>query len=809
MMSRLSVPAKLACCLACLTISVLLFARTWGLLPDSRAEVLSGRSALCEAMAVHFSLMADCGETGLLQTDLESFARRNPDVRSLAIRSGGKILAEVGPHATNWQSKSDRRSAETQMSVPIHNEDSGWGTLEATFTPIGQSGWWLSRSAWFLLLAGYVVSCYAVAYYLYLRKLLTQLDPQKVIPSRVKMALDTMAEGLVILDDEGHIMLANAAFAKTIHEDTEHLIGRNVKDLAWEAQPYEATEEPLPWSITLEQGIPQLGAVVYFAGGSDERLTFLVNSTPIHGQDGESRGALVSFDDITQLEKSKLELEKNRLELSEMLDSLRQSTDEIRRQNRELEQLATRDHLTGCYNRRSFFERFNSLWKSALRHNHPLSCVMVDVDHFKSVNDNHGHSVGDQVLQRVGQILLKMARESDVVCRYGGEEFAILLPYTTMDEAAEAAERIRFGLASAIFPNLSITASLGVSAITFGAIDPQGMLDQADKCLYLAKRYGRNRVVRWDEIPEDLEMDETKFFRSRPEDDNHTAIPFQAITALISALAYRDVATAEHSRRVADLCVATGEGLMSLSACYVLENAALLHDIGKIGVPDSILLKPGPLADEEWQIMRRQERIGVEIIRASFDSRELVSIVSNHQAWFAGTPHAPHLPRGEDIPIGARILNIVNAYDAMTSRQVYRDPRPQEEAFAELRRYAGTQFDPALVERFIAIARVRQHFPAPAVSGVSQETALQFGLQIERLMAALDNQDIQGLHALADRLHAMAQKHQVSEIARKASELARHTQSQHEPTDVLLAANELIELCRSTQSSYVRVAGDV
>jgi diguanylate cyclase (GGDEF)-like protein len=435
---------------------------------------------------------------------------------------------------------------------------------------------------------------------------------------------------------------------------------------------------------------------------------------------------------------------------------------------------------------------------------------MVDVDHFKAVNDTHGHGVGDQVLQRVGQMLMQTARESDIVCRYGGEEFVILLPYTGIDQAAEAAERLRISLETAKFPNLSITASLGVSERNLGASDPQGLLDEADKCLYVAKRNGRNQVVRWDEVPDDLELDELEIPRAKPaEDGNQTAIPFQAITALISALAYRDVATAEHSRRVADLCVATGEGLMSLSACYVLENAALLHDIGKIGVPDSILLKPGPLTEEEWEHMRRQERIGVEIIRASFDSRELVSIVANHQAWFGGTPHAPHLPKGEHIPLGARILSIVNAYDAMTSLQVYREPRMQEEAFAELRRCAGAQFDPVLVERFVSIAKVRMHFPAPEVSGVSQESALQFGLQIERLMAALDNQDIPGLHALAGRLQAMAEKHQVSEIADKASELAKRTQSKNEMTDVLLAANELIELCRSTQSSYVRVAGDV
>lgn len=655
----------------------------------------------------------------------------------------------------------------------------------------------------------FAVSLGALAYSLYLWRMMQTLQPEKVIPSRVRMALDTMAEGLVILDGDGNILMANPAFSQTVGDTCEQLIGRNVEELAWKRHSQHSSAEPLPWKDTLEQGQPRLGGLVHFSRGG-EQLTFLVNATPIHDQAGESGGALVSFYDITQFEQSKNELEKNRVELSQMLDHLRQSSDEIRRQNRELEQLATRDPLTGCHNRRSFFERFNTLWKSAQRHDHQLSCIMVDIDHFKRVNDTFRHVVGDQVLQRVGQILNREARESDIVCRYGGEEFAILLPYTGLAEASETAERLRQSIENARFPQLSITASLGVSAMSLGAKIPQELLDQADRCLYVAKRNGRNQVVRCDSFPGGVEIESIPKSQIVPaEEDGQTGIPYQAVTALISALAYRDVATAEHSRRVADLSVATGEGLMSLTSCYILENAALLHDIGKIGVPDSILLKPGPLTDDEWQVMRRQERIGSEIIRASFHSRELVAIVANHKAWYSGTPHDPHLPKGEDIPIGARILNIVNAYDAMTSRQVYREPRSQEDAFAELRRCAGTQFDPVLVERFIGIAKVRQMSPPPYVSDISQETALQFGLQIERLMAALDTQDIMGLQTLADRLHAMAQKHQVREIAQKASELARHTQKKNQAAEILHAANELIELCRSTQSSYVRVANDV
>ncbi|MCA9067784.1 MAG: diguanylate cyclase, partial [Planctomycetaceae bacterium] len=551
-MHRLSVSARLALCLACLTISVLLFARTLGLLPDDRAATLRGRAKLCESMAIHLSMMASQGQTTSMQTALEAVAERNPEVLSLAVRQidNGTILAEVGDHARHWEPPAEGQSTETHLYIPILHGDSEWGGLEVSFTPIGPYGWWSSRVGRFLLLIGFVLICCGVMYYLYLRKVLKQLNPQKVIPGRVKMALDTMAEGLVILDDQGVIMLANSAFAETVDRETDVLLGQSLEEFPWEQHKNGEETFPLPWTTTLESGSPVLGGIVHLPAEEDKRLTFLINVSPILDPTGQNRGALVSFDDITQLEK-------NKRELHETLENLRKSSDEIRRQNRELEQLATRDPLTSCYNRRSFFERFNALWKSAMRHDHPLSCVMVDVDHFKSINDNHGHSVGDQVLQRVGQVLNQTARETDIVCRYGGEEFAVLLPYTSIADAAQTAERFRLGLENAKFSNLSITASLGVSDMSLGSMDPQGLLDQADKCLYVAKRNGRNQVVRYDDVPEDLEVDESQISRTKPaETSNPSAIPLQAVTALVSALAYRDVATAEHSRRVADLCVA-------------------------------------------------------------------------------------------------------------------------------------------------------------------------------------------------------------------------------------------------------------
>ncbi len=162
---------------------------------------------------------------------------------------------------------------------------------------------------------------------------------------------------------------------------------------------------------------------------------FIVNATPIVGDNGKPCGVMASFDDITAIHK-------NKQELVEMLDELKQSRDQVRVQNEELQILATRDPLTNCWNRRSFFDVFEKEWDAARRYQHPVSCIMVDIDHFKSINDNHGHAVGDEVLRRVGAELLQSVRTTDLVCRYGGEEFCVLLPHLDVEEASQAAETI-------------------------------------------------------------------------------------------------------------------------------------------------------------------------------------------------------------------------------------------------------------------------------------------------------------------------------------------------------------------------------
>lgn len=478
---------------------------------------------------------------------------------------------------------------------------------------------------------------------------------------------------------------------------------------------------------------------------------------------------------------------------------------EIRLQNLELRTLASSDPLTACLNRRSFFAEFETQWSTALRYQYPLSCIMVDVDHFKSINDRHGHRVGDLVLQQVAERLKAAVRQGDLVCRYGGEEFCILLPHTDLTEATEAAERFRQEIAAQTYGNVRVTASLGVSALGLGAHEPRELLDQADQALYAAKRTGRNRVVRWDERPENVPSDLAGVPLADSPDgtEPETRITFHAVTALVSALAYRSLDVAEHSRRVADLCVAVGRRLLPLSQCYLLEVAALLHDIGKLGVPDAILFKSGPLSDQEWKVIRSHEHMGEEIILAAFTSPELRNMVRNRYCWYAGSPHNPDLPRGKDIPLGARILAIADAFDAMVSDCVYRKGRSRQEAFAELRRCAGQQFDPELVERFIDIIAAQEDNRTIPALFVSKQTALQIGLRVEKLANAVDSRDLPALRRMADRIRANACEQGIDRIADVAGRLEQAAASNCDWIELTQLTFNLLDLCRSTYVAYL------
>jgi len=359
---------------------------------------------------------------------------------------------------------------------------------------------------------------------------------------------------------------------------------------------------------------------------------------------------------------------------------------------------ADTDELTGLRNHRYFQERFSLEIEKFTLSGGDFSLLFIDLDFFKTYNDIYGHMLGDEILKEVGQLIKSSVRVTDIGARYGGDEFAAILLNTTTEGAVMVAERIREGLQSAMEQRgIMLTCSIGISSWRVHGIKRETLIEAADNALYAAKAAGRNMVC----VAGKCETPET------PKPDNSLkAFDNNAVENIVYALAAtvdtRDHYTFGHSKTVAryatELAAAVGytrEGIKRIRA------AALLHDIGKLSIPDSILTKHGRLSDEEWAIIKHHPEMGVGILKYIVGLRGCVDAVLYHHERYDGTGY----PRGlkeNDIPLDARIMAIADSYDAMTSERSYKERRlTEEEAIEELIRCAGTQFDPKLIESFI------------------------------------------------------------------------------------------------------------
>ena len=791
--------------LALFTMTLLMGVDMLGVLPDPNKGVLDLRKKTCESLAVYASLAVQKEDLRAIQTTLDVLKQRNEDILSAALRrNSGTVVAKVGDHELNWNNSNNESSTATNVQVPIFKGDARWGLFEVSFKAAHAN---LLAELWdktVVKLLVLIVPFSFLGNYVLMKKTLRHLDPSAVVPERVKLALDSLVEGVVLMDHQERIVLANKAFEKTVGDFKGSLIGQKASDLKWTLARSRELVKDFPWQQAMREGTSQMAVPLTLQNGEGNARTFMVNGAPILDGGGKMRGALATFDDVTLIEHQNTELQKT-------LTALESSRDEIRKQNQELQILATQDPLTRCLNRRAFFERFEAEFSRAQRYGHNFSCVMIDIDHFKSVNDNHGHPVGDKVLQRVSRILLDCVRDSDVVCRYGGEEFCVILPETDTQGGLITAERIRHSIASKSISGLKITVSLGVSSIDSEPVSPSELLSQADKALYEAKRRGRDRVVCHSEEIARLPEKSSDGAASREPDKKQADvnIPHHVVNALMLALEHRDIATAEHSRQVGDLCVAAAQGLLSINECFVLEVAGLLHDIGKLGVPDSILLKPGPLTDEEWKVMRDHERRSVDVIASTFLSPELVEIVKYHSQRYDGSSSQDSVRlKGKDIPLGARILNIADAFSAMVSHRPYRQARSYEEAFKELRRCAGTQFDPDLVEHFVEVVRARDESRRKGKEPVSNSVKLEIGREVEKIFVAVNNSSFSTLSVSAEHLAARANKVGLTQIAETALQIEKAAVENRDQVEIVKLTSKLLQLCDSKNSLSIEAVDD-
>ncbi len=362
-----------------------------------------------------------------------------------------------------------------------------------------------------------------------------------------------------------------------------------------------------------------------------------------------------------------------------------------------LRYLADTDPLTGLSNQRLLHDRLQEVTAAARSGGGGLSAIMMDLDHFKAVNDTFGHPVGDLVLVETARRIRESSRSGDVVARIGGEEFLMLLPDTDGVTALAVAERVRTAVRATDYPGDAgrLTASLGVATLS-GDLDADGLLAQADSALYWAKRHGRDASFRYNpDLMGDLSVPNRT--REIAREDG-----LAALRALARAIDARDAATQRHSIRVADMAVMISTALgWTPDQAIRLREAGLVHDVGKIGIPDSILLKPSGLTPDERELMKDHARLGARIVSEVLDPDQVDWVAHHHERWDGdGYPNGID---GTTIPEGARILALADAWDAMTSSREYSEALGGEEALEECVRCSGTHFWPAAVDALVRL----------------------------------------------------------------------------------------------------------
>ena len=382
----------------------------------------------------------------------------------------------------------------------------------------------------------------------------------------------------------------------------------------------------------------------------------------------------------------------------------------------KLAEMSRTDDLTGLANRRHFGQVLDAFYTQARRYNRPLSLIVLDIDFFKTVNDTGGHQAGDELLRAFAKVLTDACRQADLPARLGGDEFAVLLPETTAQEAEAVGRRICDSVTKqdvlAANVEIQITVSAGLTDLNVTTVDsPDTMLAAADRALYEAKDRGRSCLVRAHEL-EGLEWvgqeGDRRVNRLQKTlvglDSEFKSIFVRAMSEVVDVFETRGPHMADHARRTQGYgaALATEMGLPE-SAVGHIQIASMLHDVGMLVLPDAVLLRTEPLTADQVKILRQHPLISVRIMeRMQFLEQEIPAVRYHHER-YDGTGYPEGLA-GAAIPLAARILSVVDAYDAMMSVRPWREPMSQDQALQELRNQAGKQFDRAVVETFVTLA---------------------------------------------------------------------------------------------------------
>jgi diguanylate cyclase (GGDEF)-like protein/PAS domain S-box-containing protein len=510
----------------------------------------------------------------------------------------------------------------------------------------------------------------------------------------------SIQDGISILDKEMNIVRVNPTMEKW-YAHAMPLIGKK----CYEAYHCRNSHcEVCPTIRSLKAGevayeiVPKTGPGGKITGWLD------LYSFPMLDKDtGEIKGVIEYVRDITRRKKAEEEREKLNKELLQS--------------NRKLKQLSLRDSHTGLYNHRYLQEVIEAEFQRARRYAHTLTVIMMDIDYFKSINDVYGHQFGDLVLKQFAKQLRKMLRRYDIIIRSGGEEFIVISPGTNRTQAVELAQRLLDALNISNFGDKEHSVKLKLSFAVASypedhAIKGADLINLADEILNKAKESGGNRVYSSMDIKKqkpavapkketvDIHLLRVKIDKLTKR-ANQSLI--EAIFAFAKTIELKDHYTGEH----VEMTVKYAKGIarrLALSPLQVeqIGQAAMLHDLGKIGISENILLKKLKLTKKEFEEIKKHPQIGADIIRPVQFLHNLVPFIFYHHERWDGRGYPTGI-RGEDIPVGARIIAIADVYQALTSDRPYRKAYSRKDAIKIIKDSSGTQFDPRIVDVFLRV----------------------------------------------------------------------------------------------------------
>jgi diguanylate cyclase (GGDEF)-like protein/putative nucleotidyltransferase with HDIG domain len=385
------------------------------------------------------------------------------------------------------------------------------------------------------------------------------------------------------------------------------------------------------------------------------------------------------------------------INLSESFNHMIDSINQHKKENQELKIYANTDYLTSVYNHKYYYESIND---KIVEGHKQISIMFCDIDKFKLINDAYGHKIGDFLLREIANIIKDKVKDAGMVFRYGGEEFVIIMCDYASEEALIQAEEIRKSIAKSqklqkyadYFP---ITISIGIASYPNHALEGEGLIKKSDTAMYYSKQSGRNQC--------NIYNNNMDVFSKYSNKDINKELLMDSVLALAEAVDAKDEYTGEHSKMVSKYSILLAEKLgFTESEKNKLRIGSLLHDCGKIGIPDNIINKPEKLSDEEFAIIKNHTLLGNNIIKHITNDQEIVNSVRSHHERWDGRGY-PDGISGNSIHLFARIVCIADVYHAMTSDRPYREALTKEKAIDEFKRGKGTQFDPMLVDVFVEI----------------------------------------------------------------------------------------------------------